>query len=88
MAGPAFSRMMRMTPILMDFNHYYWTENSLKTGESIFQKSTSTYTVSICSSKEFQGQKLTSTYLSGQLICEFLRYVQINGSVKHGANII
>jgi len=33
---------------------------------------TPTYTVSICLRKELQGQKLTSTYLPGRLICEHI----------------
>ena len=37
---------------------------------------TLTYTMSICLRKELQGQKLTSTYLPGRLIHEYIPYIQ------------
>ena len=45
---------------------------------------TSTYTVSTCLRKELQGQKLTSTYLPGRLICEYIQYAKnklLNGQI-------
>jgi len=59
---------------LRDFNHII-DRIFFETGKPILQKSTLTYTVGICRRMEFQGKKVTSTYLLGRLIHKYLQYI-------------
>ena len=72
----------------VDDDNYYIFLRDFNPIKSILQKSASTYMVSISLKKELQGQKLTLTYLPGQLIREFLRYMSqlVNQVYGHGAS--